>query len=571
MKHPIISRRTAAHYLGLAALCTLAGCGSGDSPANLQATAPRLLAATGTVSAISALSVFGVTEDTTSLAVSSGAGLVFKVNKSNGDITSFVFNNGPELQDKNKGSQISSGLGAAVSYTVSGGIVKITLTTSTLVHYLVVRQGENNIYMGTYVTAEPSVGELRWVTRLNRSILTSVPAESDLRGNTGAIESTDVYGMADGSTRSKYYGNQSAMDLTIRGVTGSGVGVFMAYGNRESSSGGPFFHDIQNQTGFPETYDANGDTQVYNYMNSGHNQTEAFRMGFHGPYALMFNDGTSTPAVPDMSWMEALGLNGWVPAAQRGKVVGRALYGFDLAHKWTVGFANTIAQYWAVANAPNGNFVVPAMKPGTYAMTVYKDEIAVYTSNVTVNSGANTTLSPITVTDPDKTAAVWRIGTWDGKPAEFLNGTTFNLRHPSDTRNASWGPTTYAVGAAFDTFPAAQWKTSANSPTRITFTLTPDQLAAHTVRIGITASYNNARPQITVNGWTSSTPAASTQPQSRSLTIGTYRGNNSMFSYAVPASAFVAGTNTLTINVASGTAGTGFLSPGLAYDALDML
>jgi rhamnogalacturonan endolyase len=44
-----------------------------------------------------------------------------------------------------------------------------------------------------------------------------------------------------------------------------------------------------------------------------------------------------------------------------------------------------------------------------------------------------------------------------------------------------------------------------------------------------------------------------------------------MFTYDVPASAFVAGTNTLTINVASGTAGTGYLSPGYAYDALDML
>jgi rhamnogalacturonan endolyase len=306
-------------------------------------------------------------------------------------------------------------------------------------------------------------------------------------------------------------------------------------------------------------------------MNSGHNQTEAFRTGFHGPYALMFNDGTTTPAVPDMSWMETLNLNGWVPAAQRGKVVGRALYGFDLAHKWTVGFANTTAQYWTAANAPNGNFTMPAMKPGTYAMTVYKDEIAVYTGNVSVTSGANTTLNPITVTDPDKTLAVWRIGTWDGKPTEFLNGSTINARHPSDSRNASWGPTTYAIGAPFNTFPAAQWKTAANSPTRVTFMLTPDQLAAHTIRIGITASYSNARPQIVVNNWSSSTPSASTQPNSRSLTVGTYRGNNTIFSYAVPSSAFVVGTNTLTINAASGTAGTGYLSPGFAYDALDML
>jgi rhamnogalacturonan endolyase len=551
--------------LGIVALCMIAGCGGGNS-ADGTASSTKLLATTTSVA-----SSFGVAAASGYLTVDSGAGLVFKVNQSNGDITSIRFNNGPELQSQLKASQMSSGIGAAVAYTVSNGVAKITLTTATLVHYLVVRQGENNVYMGTYITAEPSVGELRWVTRLNTDVLTSVPTESDVRNYLGNVESTDVFLLPDGITRSKYYNNQRALELTVRGVTGDGVGVFMAYGNRESSSGGPFHRDIQNQTGFPETGKPGGDVHVYNYMNSGHNQTEAFRMGFHGPYALMFTSGTTPAAVPDMSWMESLGLSGWVTAAQRGKVVGRGLYGFDLAHKFTVAFSNTTAQYWAVANAPSGSFTMPAMKPGTYTMTVYKDEIATYTGSVTVNSGATTTLNPLTITDPDKTAAVWRIGTWDGTPNEFLNGTTINVRHPSDSRNASWGPVTYAVGAPFNTFPAAQWKTSANSPTTITFNLTADQVATHKIRIGVTAAYNSGRPQIKVNSWTSSAPTASTQPSSRSLTIGTYRGNNATFTYDVPASAFVSGTNTLVVTVASGTAGTGYLSPGYAYDALDML
>ena len=62
------------------------------------------------------------------------------------------------------------------------------------------------------------------------------------------------------------------------------------------------------------------------------------------------------------------------------------------------------------------------------------------------------------------------------------------------------------------------------------------------MRIGITAAYAGGRPQIAVNNWTSAAPAASSQPGSRSLTIGTYRGNNALYSYAVPASAFVTGT-----------------------------
>jgi rhamnogalacturonan endolyase len=251
--------------------------------------------------------------------------------------------------------------------------------------------------------------------------------------------------------------------------------------------------------------------------------------------------------------------------------VGRAQYGFELTHKFTVGFANATALYLAVANAPNGKFTATGMKPGTYTMTVYKDEIAVYTTSVTVGTAGTTTLNPLTIVDPDKTSALWRIGTWDGTPKEFLNGTTINVRHPSDVRNASWGPTTYAVGSPASSFPAAQWKTSANSPTTITFTLTPEQVAAHQIRIGVTAAYNNGRPQIKVNNWSSSAPTASTQPDSRSITIGTYRGNNTIFTYNVPASAFVAGTNTIIINAASGTAGTGYTSPGFAYDALDML
>jgi rhamnogalacturonan endolyase len=271
-----------------------------------------------------------------------------------------------------------------------------------------------------------------------------------------------------------------------------------------------------------------------------------------------------------MDWMESQDLLGWVPANQRGRVVGQGIDGMDAGHTYTVGFANAEAQYWTAAKTPNGNFETPAMKLGDYKMTVYKDELEVYTANVTVKRGA-TQLDRVTLTDPDKTPALWRIGTWDGTPLEFLNGAAINVRHPSDVRNASWGPVTYTVGDPAATFPAAQWKTAANNPTTVVFTLTPEQVASHTLRIGLSAAYNGARPMVTVNGWTSSIPSPSSQPKSRSITIGTYRGNNVTYSYTVPASAFVAGTNRLTINAVSGTAGTGFLSPGYAYDALDLL
>jgi rhamnogalacturonan endolyase len=39
----------------------------------------------------------------------------------------------------------------------------------------------------------------------------------------------------------------------------------------------------------------------------------------------------------------------------------------------------------------------------------------------------------------------------------------------------------------------------------------------------------------------------------------------------VPASALVAGTNTLVLNLGSGSSGDGWLSPAVAIDAVDMV
>ncbi|MNI25252.1 hypothetical protein D3C73_788930 [compost metagenome] len=505
-----------------------------------------------------------VTDNGSTLVVNTGAGLIYTVNQDNGDITSCKLN-GTELSGTSKGSHISSGLGSAADVTwstsPSGSTVLITVKTDTLTHYYASRGGENMIYMATYITAEPSVGELRYIFRGNGSVLTSVPANSNNSGTTGAIESSDVYGYSNGYTTSKYYGNDQAKDLTIRGVTGSGVGVFMAYGNREKSSGGPFFRDIQFQSG--------GDAEIYNYMNSGHAQTEDWRLGLHGPYALVFTTG-STPGVPDFSWMSGLGLTGWV--SSRGNVVLNGLSGMDTSYTYTIGFANSSAQYWSTASS-SGSAGTYSMMPGTYVMTVYKGELAVYTENVTVTAGSTTTLNTRTITgDPSSASAIWRIGNWDGTPKELLNGQTIAIRHPSDSRNPSWGPVTYTFGSATNKFPAVQFRAQ-NSPTAVTFTLSSAQgAAAHVLNIGITTAYINGRPSVTINGHTLSNPAASSQPNSRSFTIGTYRGNNTTFSWSIPSSYLVSGTNTLSITPISGSTDLGtWLSAGWVYDCLELL
>jgi rhamnogalacturonan endolyase len=506
---------------------------------------------------------FGLTNSGGYYTVDTGAGLTFKVRQSNGDMTSLKYN-GRELQSQTKPAHVESGLGTAtVTASQNGSVIVITESTNTfygsgsLTHYFVARSGDNNIYMATYVNSA-AAGELRWIQPLDRTVLTGITTASDIKGGT-AIESTDIY-TVNGQTRSKYYQKSRAIDLSVRGVTGSGVGVYMAFGNRESSSGGPFFRDIEQQ-GTDTT------VEVYNYLWSGHNDTEAQRTGvLYGPYALMVTGG-STPSVPDMSFMYSLGLRGSVAVSGRGFVVGKAM-GVTSGLTAVVGWANSTAQYWAVPSASTGNFSSPAMKPGSYTQTLYQGELAVATRTVTVAAGATTTGQNITSTWSTP-SAIFRIGSWDGTPSGFRNAANVTLMHPSDTRNSSWGPLTYTAGSSASGFPAYQWK-GVNNPTTVHFTLSSSQVAAHTVRIGITAAYAGGRPQITVNGWTSSAPSASSQPSSRSLTIGTYRGSNALYTYAVPASAFVSGTNTMTISVISGSSGSAYLSPGYSYDCVDL-
>ena len=528
--------------------------------------------AVGLLTSYDASAAFGVTASGGGYIVNNGANLVFTINSS-GDMSSCKYE-GTELNDTSKSSGIASGLGASsVTATTSGNYITIkcvstSIASSALTHYYIVQNGVDNIYMAAYVTSEPNVGELRYIFRGQYNVIPNGPAPSNNNGNTGAIESSDVYGHSGGTTSSKYYGSERAKDLTVKGATGSGVGVFVAFGNRESSSGGPFFHDIENQGD-----GAGSDQEIYNYMNSGHNQTEAYRVSnvLHGPYAFCFTTG-STPSVPDMSFIANLGLTGYVGSSGRGRVILNGIAGRDTSYTYTVGFANSTAQYWVTASAGNGSCGCYGMNPGTYTMTIYKGELAVYSESVTVTAGNPTTLNTRTITaDPSSTSTIWRIGNWDGTPLEFLNGGNIMNMHPSDVRNSSWGPKTFTVGSSASSFPAAQFR-GANSPTTITFSLTSAQAAAaHTLKIGITCAYNNGRPDPTINGHTLTGPGASSQPSSRSITIGTYRGNNTTFTWSIPAADFVTGANTLTITPISGSSDLGaWLSASWAYDCVEL-
>jgi rhamnogalacturonan endolyase len=553
------------------------------------------------------LMAFGLTTTSGSYVVDTGAQVVFTVLRKgtsstvhSGDLTSFKYNGvefaapfaapGPQRY-----SHFESGLSnnAVVTATVdpAGNWIKITAddTTATVgagatgvIQYYMAKKNDNAIYMAIYAP-EMLVSSTRFITYLNFSKFPNHPNESDTSEIHGTAQtpieniktdgSGDVYlDPVDGETHSKYYAENRVIGHVDHGATGPGAGAFMFIGNRESGSGGPFWKDIDFQS-------TGAAVEMYNIPYSDHSQTDAFRPGLHGPYALVLTNG-STPATPDYSFIDGVGLTGWVSPSARGTLTGQAT-GIAAGRVPTVALSNGTAQYWGTPDA-SGNYTIPGIKPGTYVETLYDEELAVGTQTVTISAGTTTTAN---ITDTYfLPSPIFRIGTFDGTPREFLNGDKIADMHPSDVRMTPWadatGLTNYIVGTTLDSaFPMAEWKFQTTSGTRytdtdnrITFTLTAAQKATPlTLRIGITR-LDHGRPGVSINGTGLSIPALSTQPDTRGLTLGSWRGNNTLYTYNISTSSLIAGTNTIDITVASGSGSGGqWLSPYFIYDAVDLV
>ncbi|MFJ3616598.1 rhamnogalacturonan lyase B N-terminal domain-containing protein [Streptomyces iakyrus] len=518
---------------------------------------------------------FGHTDDGSNHVVDTGAQLVFKVSKSTGDLTSLVYR-GTEYQGYGgQNSHIESGLGAStVTIRQSGSTILVSVTHGTLKHYYAARSGENNVYLWTN-KADASVSATRYIVRVKKGAFLNDEPDSYTYAPT-AIEASDVFRKSDGQTRSKHYSRRRVMDYDHIGWSAGGVGLWMVRSNHEKASGGPFYRSLLRH----QSADGGG---LYEILYYGQNQTEAQRFGLQGPYVIAFTDGGAPspalfPGTLTTPWADALGIAGYVPASGRGKVAGVGISGRNTAYPYTVGLANAAAQYWGSVRASDGFFSLSGVLPGTYTLTVFKGELAVYSASVSVSAGGTTTLNTIAIpssNDPSNANAIWRLGDWDGTPGGFKNADLMTYAHPSDARAASWTGNVVVGSGETAAFPCYLWK-DVNSGILVYFRLTAAQAAAaHTLRIGVTTAYANGRPQVTVNDtWTSAIPAPPTQPDTRSLTNGSYRGNNHTFTYSVPASAWKTDAgqyNVLRIDVVSGSGASGFLSAGTAIDAIDLL
>ncbi|MCH5673099.1 rhamnogalacturonan lyase B N-terminal domain-containing protein [Streptomyces gilvus] len=545
----------------------------GASAIGAAATGAAVAGGTGLLTTASAAG-FGYRDDGGNYVVDTGASLVFKVSKSTGDLTSLVYK-GKEYEGYGgKHSHVESGLGAStVTVRQSGGTVLIKVVHGPITQWYAARSGQNNVYLWTN-KADASFTATRYIVRVRPGIFPNSGSDAWDSTKDKIIEAGDVWRAPDGTTHSKHYSGKRTIDYDYVGFTTGSVGLWLVRSNHEKASGGPFYRSLLRHSN-------EGGAGLYEILHYNEAQTEAERFGLQGPYVIAFTDGGAPSsglfhADLDTTWADGLGITGWVGRAGRGKVAGVGLKGMDATYAYTVGFANEDAQYWARAAAGTGAFSCKGMLPGTYTLTVYKNELAVHTESVKVTAGATTSLHTLTLTgDPSKAATVWRLGDWDGTPGEFKNAKLMTYAHPSDARAAKWtGNVTIGSGGEAASFPAYIWK-DVNGGVLVYFKLTSAQAAAaHTLRIGVTDAFSGGRPRVTVNDWVSAIPTAPSQPSTRSLTTGSYRGNNHTFTFSVPSSAWksdVRQFNVLKLDVVSGSGGTGFLSAGTSFDCMDLL
>lgn len=211
---------------------------------------------------------WGYTDDSKNYVIDTNANLVVKVSKTNGDMTSIKYR-GVEYNGQNgKNSHVESGLAAGTvtinQYTSPANIIKVTMKVGTLIHTLVFRYGNPNVYIFMN-KKDTSITVSRYIVRIPPNIFTNnINEDTDwIPDNAPAIESGDINGV-NGQTWSKHYSGKKygrTMDYDWVGYTNANVGAYMIRSNHEKASGGPFFRSLVRRggSGGPDLYD------IYHY------------------------------------------------------------------------------------------------------------------------------------------------------------------------------------------------------------------------------------------------------------------------------------------------------------------
>lgn len=397
-----------------------------------------------------------------------------------------------------------------------------------VIQYYVFIAGEDQIYLGTYTYEEPTVGELRFVFRLD-NVPEAYPYAnvSDTRDGT-IIEGKDIYIVGD-ETRSKvssrlfdrlsythskvkHYSNERFIDDQVHCAYRTSPTVHACFVKPirafDAATGGPFGRDINLNL---DEYQA-----VTFYMNHGEEFYDPYRQGFHGPYIFSFT-GSGIPKVSDfdITFFQDLGLEGYIAESGRGYVEGVASGTSDKYPK-VLHWYNDEHQQWVYAD-DDGNFKSPALVAGEYTQALYQGELLAANFTVVVEAGKTVT-EDIAASNPiitqDRTT-VFQIGEYDGEPTGFLNADKMHHMHPSDERMGDWDTATFVVGESTDEeFPMIIFK-DVNDARVVQFNLDAAIDKATTLRIATTIAISGGRPSIAVNDFTGADPSGPPETPSR--------------------------------------------------------
>jgi hypothetical protein len=317
-----------------------------------------------------------------------------------------------------------------------------------------------------------SLGQVQYVFRINLSLFTDTYSVNAGLNNLGVqdipLPAPDVLANSDpgrqvqnavldlhglpvppGFTReffTKYdYSSYEYLHLA-HGVYGSQYGAWTVVTSPDTLVGGPTKQDLifTDNILMMECLSNHLDDDLAYTPPQGVNTSRLF-----GPYYFHFNAVNGFNSSPGVMYGEALlsavtarGLydsdatlaqNGYVPAWQRGRVVGKVAGLGGFGNAWAVlgdnqtNFQYSTAghEYWAPVG-PDGTVDLEGVAPGTYRLSAYKlgqlGELR--QDNVAVTAGKTTTLSGASFTPENfgSTPPVWTIGTPDRSSHEYLHG-----------------------------------------------------------------------------------------------------------------------------------------------------
>jgi rhamnogalacturonan endolyase len=403
----------------------------------------------------------------------------------------------------------------------------------------------------------------------------------------------------EGPVYSKYDWATYRTEDRVHGLYGGGYGAWLISPSWEFYTGGPVKQELM----------VHHDNLILNMYHGGHfgsatsTSSPANWQKIYGPNLLYVNAGTDDQVIADAQAQSGKEVVQWPYCwmkspiyplmAARGTVTGKLVE----AHGRSVeGAMVTLAgpgplidqgydyMFWSQADA-SGNFSIPAVRPGTYALHVYATQGTIVNDSstgeiaktVTVAAGAND-LGVVTWSPPYRANLVWAIGTSDQRAGEFrfspslpaggenIAGRTGRMYGPDATHGVWTVPPASTVYTAAISKPDTDWyfAQSVDGTWTVNFDLASVPSTGAFLTIALAGTPRAPRLTVALNGHD---VVDQTFTNDESLYRSALQGGRfSMVTATVPAADLVAGPNTATFTL--NTKGTG--GAGVFYDIVKL-